>query len=256
MILSRTSPSMDGRLTTSEESLYLKRDLRTLLLSQQIISWVEKQFNSENVLDLWIFAKRFLIAKLEVVCWKFLMKHFNEIKTHKLQALEREDLLSLLTSDDLRMGEESVWELVEKLTGPNDDGTLIRECVRYGLLEDSFLAQRVFTSSKFQRYFSSNPPIESLSGMKPRKPTNLVFLFGGFRSQQQHPSSTMSVLDPSTGVFGHLPVSFPTGYAYSGAVVDQSTIYIAGGHLEGQGPINCLFKLNLDDLSLCQLSNF
>ena len=226
------------------------------VLSRQVITWLEKQFNSENILDLWIFAKRFLIAKLEVVCWKFLMKHFDEIKSPQLRVLDKEDLLALLTSDDLRMREESVWELVEELTGPDDDGTLIVECVRYGLLEDSFLTKKVFTSPKFQRYFSSNLPVEFPAGMKPRKPSNLVFFFGGFSFQQQQPSTTMSVLDPSTGVFGHLPISFPAGYAYSGAVVDQSTIYIAGGYLEGQGPVNFLLKLNLDDLSLRQLSKF
>ena len=226
------------------------------VLSRQVISWLEHQLDSENVLDLWIFSKQFLIAKLEVICWKFLMKHFNEIKTPQLKALNKEDLLSLLSSDDLRMKEESVWKLVEELTGPNDAGTLIMECVRYGLLEESFLTKRVFTSTKFQRHFSSNLPIVSPSGMKPRMPSNLVFFFGGFQQQQQQPSTTMSVLDPSTGVFGNLPISFPTGYAYSGAVVDNHTIYIAGGYLEGQGPVNRLLKLNLDDLSLVDLSRF
>ena len=223
------------------------------VLSRQVISWLEHQLDSENVLDLWIFSKQFLNAELEVICWKFLMKHFNEIKTPQLKALNKEDLVSLLSSDDLRMKEESVWKLVKELTGPNDDGTLM-ECVRYGLLEESFLTKRVFTSTKFQRNFSSNLPIVSPSGMKPRMPSNLVFFFGGFQHQQ--PSTTMSVLDPSTGVFGNLPISFPTGYAYSAAVVDQSTIFIAGGYLEGQGPVNRLFKLNLDDLSLVDLSRF
>ena len=114
------------------------------LLSQQIISWMIQQFSPGNILDLWIFSKRFLIARLEVVCWQFLMKNFDDLKTRQLQALDREDLLSLLTSDDLRMNEESVWELVEKLTGPNDDGTLLKECVRYGLLEESFLITLFF----------------------------------------------------------------------------------------------------------------
>ena len=224
------------------------------VLRRQVIAWLEQQFNSENVLDFWIFSKRFLISTLEVVCWQFLMKNLNEIKIPQLQALDKEDLLLLLTSDDLRLNEESVWEIVEELTGP-DDGTLMMECVRYGLLEDSFFTKRVLTSSKFQRYFkSSNLPIGS--GLKPRKPNNLVFMFGGFSFQQQQPSTTMTVMDPSTGVCCHLPISFPTGYAYSGAVVDQSTIYIAGGHLDGLGPVNSLFKLNLEDLSLSHLSQF
>ena len=66
----------------------------------------------------------------------------------------------------------------------------------------------------------------------------------------------MTVLDPSTGFFGQLPISFSAGYAYSGAVLDQSTIFIAGGHLSGQGAMNTLFKLDLHDLSLTHLSSF
>ena len=37
-------------------------------LSRQVIFWLEQQLDSDNILDLWIFAKSFLIAKLEVVC--------------------------------------------------------------------------------------------------------------------------------------------------------------------------------------------
>merc|ERR1711923_67170 len=66
----------------------------------------------------------------------------------------------------------------------------------------------------------------------------------------------MSVMDPSSGVWGQLPISFAAGYAYSGAVLDQSTIFIAGGYLSSQGAINSLFKLDLQDLSLTQLSKF
>ena len=39
-------------------------------------------------------------------------------------------------------------------------------------------------------------------------------------------------------------------------MLDQSTVYIAGGHLEGLGTTNSLFKLDLEDLSLCHLSKF
>ena len=237
------------------------------VLRQQIISWVEKQLSSKNVLDLWIFSKGFLIEKLQEVCWQFLMKHLKDIKLSQLKALDKEDLLSILTSDDLRMKEESVWKLASELEGPNDDETLFMECVRYGLLEESFWTRKVLPSSKFQLYVSSKFPMESPamikqlvlyspSGLKPRMPRNLVFLFGGFSFQQQLPSTAMTVLDPSTGVFGLLPISFPTGYAYSGAVLDKSTIYIAGGFLDGLGPTNSLFKLNLEDLSLSHLSKF
>ena len=38
------------------------------VLSQQIISWLEKQLTSSNVLDWWIFSKGFPTIKLEVVC--------------------------------------------------------------------------------------------------------------------------------------------------------------------------------------------
>ena len=226
------------------------------LLSQQIITWMVKMFSPGNILDLWIFSKRFLITRLEVVCWQFLMKNIDDLKTRQLQALDREDLLSLLTSDDLRMNEESVWELVEKLTGPNDDGTLLKECVRYGLLEESFLIERVLKSSTFQRYFPSTLPTESLSERKPRTPNNLVFFFGGLRPGQQQPSPSMTVLDPSTGIWGQLPISFAAGLAYSGAVLDQSTVYIAGGWRIAHGSTDSLIKLDLQDLSLTHLSRF
>ena len=35
------------------------------VLSRQIIAWLEKQLDSGNALDLWIFSKQFLIAELE-----------------------------------------------------------------------------------------------------------------------------------------------------------------------------------------------
>ncbi len=54
------------------------------------------------------------------------MKHFNDIKSAQLRALDKEDLLSLLTSDDLRMNEESVWELVEELTPSSFWSSLIQ----------------------------------------------------------------------------------------------------------------------------------
>ena len=223
------------------------------LLSQQIISWMVKQFSPGNILDLWIFSKRFLIARLETVCWQFLMKNLNNVKTVQLQALDKEDLLSLLTSDDLRMNEESVWELVEKLTGPTDDGTLIKECVRYGLLDQSFLAERVLKSSTFQRYFSSTLPIESLSERKPRMPNNLVFFFGGLRFGQQQPSPSISVFDPSTGFFGQLPISFPAGYASSAAVPDQD-IGGSGGYRTAHAGWGDLFKLDLQDSNFINLT--
>ena len=179
------------------------------LLSQQIIDWLSPQLTSESVLDLWIFSRQFLVHNLEALCWKFLM-YLNKIKAPQLKALDKEDLFSLLTSDDLRLKEESVWELVEQLTGPDDDGTLIVECVRYGLLEESFLTKRVFNSTKFQRYFSSNFSIESPSGSKPRSPRTLVFTFD---------RNELSVMDPSSaGRSVRLPISFPPDYDAEGSV--------------------------------------
>ena len=233
------------------------------LLSQQIISWLEKQLTSSNVLDLWIFSRGFLIVKLEVVCWKFLIKHLNDIKSPQLKALEKEDLLSILSSDDLRMREESVWELVSELTGPNDDETLFLECVRYGLLEESFWTKKVLPSSMFQCYLSKFPKespagsfreqvLYSPYGRKPRKPSHLIFFFGETFTEET-PSFSVSVLDPSTGLFGQLPINFPAGIVFTGAVLVQSAIYFAGGHHEFR-PINHLLKLDLEDLSLCHLS--
>ena len=125
------------------------------VLSGQIISWLTESLTSSNVLDWWIFSKGFLIFKLELVCWKFLMKHLKDIKLNKLKALDKEDILSILTSDDLRMDEESVWLLVSQLTGRGPTQTLFLDCVRYGLLEERFWSEKVVPSSKFQRYFSS-----------------------------------------------------------------------------------------------------
>ena len=69
-------------------------------------------------------------------------------------------------------------------------------------------------------------------------PNNLVFFFGGLSFEEHQPSPSMSVLDPSTGIWSQLPISFAAGYANSGAVLDQSTVYIAGGYLSGQGAMN------------------
>ena len=214
------------------------------ILSKQIIGWMATQLSSENVLDLWTFSRQFHLDNLQHLCWQFLMRHLNEIKTPQLKALDKEDLLSLLTSDDLRMKEESVWELVEELTGPDDDGTLMMECVRYGLMEESFVTERVLTSSKLQRYFTPKLLFESISGSNPRMPRNLVFTFD---------LNQLIVMDPSlAGRSVRLPISFPGVYSAEGArcVVDQSTIFIAGGSLPNQ-----LFKLSLDDLRLCPLAS-
>merc|ERR1712197_87340 len=109
------------------------------------------------------------------------MKHLKDIKPSQLKALSKGDLLSILTSDDLRMKEESVWELVSQLTGPNDDETLFLECVRYDLLGESFWTKKVLPSSMFQCYLSKFPKESPASsfweqvlfspyGRKPREP--------------------------------------------------------------------------------------
>ena len=51
------------------------------ILSRQIISWLARQLNSENVLDLWIFSRQYLVRNLEVLCWQFLMKHLDKLVT-------------------------------------------------------------------------------------------------------------------------------------------------------------------------------
>ena len=52
-----------------------------------------------------------------------------------------------------------------------------------------------------------------------------------------------------------MPVSLPFTLAYSGAVVDQSNIFVVGGLRGNQGPSSSLIKFNLEDLTLTTLSS-
>jgi len=155
------------------------------------------------------------------------------------------------------------------LTDPKDD-TLsnLLACVRFGLLNERCWEKEVFPSTQFKRYIEMNFRFESpallkkyeneeLMKMRPRNPTDLVFLFGGLRRCMygyEAPTSTISVLDPSQG-FANLTVTLPMALSYSGAVMGKSEIFLVGGWVGTEGPTKKLFKFNLQDSSLTELSS-
>ena len=214
------------------------------ILSRQIISWLARQLNSENVLDLWIFSRQYLVRNLEVLCWQFLMKHLDIIKPHQLDTLEENDVLAILTSDELRFKEEFIWDLVQKLRRSHK----LMESVRFGLLGEK-LWKKIFRSAEFRQFLSESKSPSLLRalhvrGIKPRTLNDLVFLFGAF---------SVSVMDPSSGASVNLPVNLPSGFTPEIAVVGTE-IFLVGGHMNGAGQTNSLLKLSLENLSLSSLS--
>ena len=239
-------------------------------LTKMIISWLTEQLNSENAIELWIFARNFLIPELERSCRSFLLENLEKISPLELKSLDRESLNSLLMSDNLMLREEVVWNVIKEvtLTDPKDD-TLsdLIGCVRFGLLDKKCWKKEVFPSTQFKRYIELNFPdafgfespvlierchSEEIMKKKPRSPTDLVFMFGGFSSA---PTSTISLLDPSQG-FVNLTVTLPMALSYSAAILEKSDIFLVGGWLENPpGPTNKLFKFNLKDSTLMELSS-
>ena len=231
-------------------------------LTAYIISWLEKGLNLENAIDLANFAKNFFIWDLESVCRTFIVENLDKFKTDQLKTLDREVLISSLMSDDLTLREERVWRIVQDLVQTEEDHlTDLMKCVRFDILEEDFWINEVYQTVEFHRYFKENFPLALdspalvkklyCSGMNQRSPNNLVFNFGGFFTE---PISSISVFDPRRG-FIDLPVSLPFTLAYSGAVVDQSEIFVVGGWRENQGPSSSLIKFNLEDWTLTTLSS-
>ena len=227
-------------------------------LTAYIICWLEKGLNLENAIDLANFAKNFFIWDLEQVCRTFIVENLDKFKTDQLKTLDREVLISILMSDDLTLREERVWRIVQDLVQTEEDHlTDLMKCVRFDILEEDFWINEVYLTVEFDRYFKENFPLALdspalvkklyCSGMNQRSPNNLVFNFGGFSTQ-------VLVFDPRRG-FIDLPVSLPFTMAYSGAVVDQSEIFVVGGWRENQGPSSSLIKFNLEDWTLTTLSS-
>ena len=231
-------------------------------LTAHIISWLEKGLNLENAIDLANLAKNFFIWDLEQVCRTFIVDNLDKFETDQLKPLDRKVLISSLMSDDLTLREERVWRIVQDLVQTEEDHlTDLMKCVRFDILEEDFWINEVYLTVEFDRYFKENFPLDFhspalvkklyCSGMNQRSPNNLVFNFGGFSTG---PISSISVFDPRRG-FIDLPVSLPFTLAYSGAVVDQSNIFVVGGLRGNQGPSSSLIKFNLEDLTLTTLSS-
>ena len=65
-------------------------------LTKMIISWLTEQLNSENAIELWIFARNFLIPELEQSCRSFLLENLEKISPLKVKSLDHESFISLL----------------------------------------------------------------------------------------------------------------------------------------------------------------
>lgn len=231
-------------------------------LTDHIISWLGKQINLENAIELGNFAKNFWILDLEKLCRTFIMQNLDKFEPDELKSLDRELLVSILMSDDLTLKEEKVWKIVQELAQTEEDHlTALMKCVRFNILEENFWINEVYQTLEFKRYFEENFPLDLdspalvkelyNSGMQERSPNNLVFNFGGFTVE---PVSQISVFDPRRGFFD-LPVSLPFSLAYSGAVLEESEIFLVGGWRENVGPSSGLFKFNLKDWTFTTLSS-
>ena len=224
------------------------------VLSQSIISWLAEQLNLENVLELWIFTRDFIIIELESLCWKYLMNNFQEINPRYFNSLGPRDLISVLKSDELMLKEEEVWKIVQKLTdGREEDSSsfqIIEDCVRWGLIGERFWRNEVLPSPQYKSYLRKPRTPKHIHelhirGTRPRNPRDLLFLFGGEES---------AVMDANSGRLASLPVSAPATFDLAGAVPGEHEIYIVGGRLAGAAS-RSLFKVNLKDWSLTIMSS-
>ena len=165
-------------------------------------------------------------------------------------------------SDNLTLKEEKVWRIVQELAQTEEDQlSALMKCVRFNILEDDFWITEVSLTLEFKRYFEEKFPlaldspalVKELynSGMQQRSPNNLVFMFGGITGE---PTSTISCFDPRRGFFD-LPVSLPFALADSGAVLEESEIYLVGGYRENEGTSSGLLKFNLEDWTFTTLSS-
>ena len=214
------------------------------------------------------------ISRIKSISWEFMLKNLNKMKPAHFKDWHYEDLLQLLNSDHLKINEEELWFFVKKLVKSNDKANLY-STVRLGLLSKEFLDKEVFSTRSLTRYLLDRYQTDKIStGLVnalrsqdcPRNPREFAFILGGWRDKnaedeedQGGPETFISVFDPSTSSWTDHEVQLPLKWAYLGAVLVGSSIYMCGGYVvkneDGHGEvINELMKLDLCSGEVLSLS--
>ena len=107
------------------------------------------RMNPKNALGIWIFARDNFLQGMEKTSLSFIGSKFSSIyKEEDFCALDKDTLKILLDSDMLSCGEEEVWEGLKVWLSRNNERdekeiTMIMESIRFGLLKDNFVYDKV-----------------------------------------------------------------------------------------------------------------
>ena len=207
-------------------------------LVTQIDSWAAKSM--ENDVSL---APKFWtrwnaidsISQIKNISWDFMLKNLNIMTPAHFEDWHQEELMQLLTSDNLKISEEELWFFVEKHVKSNGKSNLY-SAVRLGLLSMEFLNKEVFPNPSLTKYLFDRYQTDEIStGLvntlrlqdRPRNPREFAFILGG--EDLGGPKNFISVFDPSTSKWTDHEVQLPFKWYGMGAMVVGSAIYMCGG---------------------------
>ena len=104
-------------------------------LSDYVRKWIFSTVDMpENIVTLLKFSQGYMIWDLEKQAYNFLTSNITAVNTQELQMMSFDELLALLSSNDISCSEEELWftviKLAQKINNENET-FLLFDCVRF-----------------------------------------------------------------------------------------------------------------------------
>jgi len=252
-------------MDTFQDILIASEYLNCSQLSDDVKKWIFSNVDlPDNIVTLLKFSQGSQILDLEKQAHDYLTSNINDVSTQELLSMSFQDLLTLLSSNEISCTEEELWftviKLVQELSDAKESLELL-DCVRFGLMCHDFVKMYVMTESKAREYFLSRFGTDQVTpGLmaslrstqsSPRTPSEVVLAFGWIFGADI--TNTISVYDPTKRKWADPKTAFSSGWICNGAVLFGSNVYLCGG-LWGGEPLPQLIRLNLQSMQFESLS--
>ena len=232
--------------------------------------FLEKSLNTENVVELYMFALDYFFINLKASALNFILNNFSLVKESSKSGilnLPEAELIEILSDHGLRCSEEDVWKFILSWNRANntEPSLALLLTARFGRMDIQFFRREVALHPFIEKtglmdiidgyeelvanLENCTTTVRTPSFAMPRDSQEYIFSFGGWSTGAA--VSDIAVYIPGFEVWVNLETQLPSPWAYMEGVYHDGSVYLCGGHLTtGDWATREVWKLDLKTLNM------